>query len=199
MEILLNPNVAYLLLMVGVLLGLLALVTPGTGMLEVGALFCLLLAGYAIYNNPFNGWALLVMAASLAPFVYSIRRSGRELYLGLTILGLVAGSVFLFTDQGRPAVNPVIATIASILFAGFIWVSTRKVIQAAQARPTHDLAALIGQVGETRTPVHDDGSVQVAGELWSARSAAAIPAGSAIRVVGREGFVLLVEKSMETG
>ncbi len=197
MEILLNPNVAYLLLVVGTLLGLLALVTPGTGMLEVGALFSLFLAGYGIYNNSFNGWALLVMLASVAPFVYAIRRPGRELFLLLTILGLVAGSVFLFTEGGRPAVNPLLAAIVSLLFAGFVWVTTRKVIQAAQTRPRHDLAALIGQPGEARTRIHADGSVQVAGELWSAQSAEAIPAGSAIKVVGREGFVLLVEKSKE--
>jgi membrane-bound ClpP family serine protease len=54
---------------------------------------------------------------------------------------------------------------------------------------------LLGQVGEARTKVNDEGSVLVAGELWSARSASPIPAGSTIRVVGREGFVLIVEKN----
>jgi membrane-bound serine protease (ClpP class) len=194
MEILLNPNVAYLLLVVGTLLGLLALVTPGTGMLEVGALFCLLLAGYGIYNNSFNGWALGVMLASLVPFVYSIRRPGRELFLILTILGLVAGSVFLFTEKGRPAVNPLLALIVSLFSAGFIWATTRKVIQAAATRPRHDLAHLIGRVGEAKTSVLEEGSVQVAGELWSARSEQAIPAGSPVKVIGREGLILLVEQ-----
>ena len=197
MDILLNPNVAYLLLVAGSLLMLLALVTPGTGMLEIGALFCLFLAGYAIYHISFNAWALLVMVVSLVPFVYSIRKPGREIFLLLTIIGLVAGTVFLFTEGGRPAINPFLAAIVSLLYAGFIWITTRKVIQAAQSRPRHDLGALIGQPGEARTRVHSDGSVQVAGELWSARSAEAIPAGSEIRVVGREGFVLLVEKSKE--
>jgi membrane-bound ClpP family serine protease len=61
--------------------------------------------------------------------------------------------------------------------------------------PSHDLAGLIGQIGEARTKVDDDGSVQVAGELWSARSEKPIEAGSSIRVVSRDGFVLVVEKS----
>jgi len=194
MEILLNPNVAYLLLVVGTLLGLLALVTPGTGMLEIGALFCLLLAGYGIYNNSFNGWALLVLLASLVPFVYAMRRPGREIFLILTILGLVAGSVFLLTEDGRPAVNPLLATVASLLSAGFIWVTTRKVIQATETRPRHDMAHLIGKVGEAKTRVHEEGSVQVAGELWSARSEQAIQAGSPVRIIDREGLILVVEK-----
>jgi membrane-bound ClpP family serine protease len=42
--------------------------------------------------------------------------------------------------------------------------------------------------------VHEDGSVQVAGELWSARSEDPIPAGAQVRVLRREGFVLVVEK-----
>jgi membrane-bound ClpP family serine protease len=53
---------------------------------------------------------------------------------------------------------------------------------------------LIGKIGEARTKVEEEGSVQVDGELWSARSEKTIPAGSSIRVLRREGFVLIVEK-----
>jgi membrane-bound serine protease (ClpP class) len=59
----------------------------------------------------------------------------------------------------------------------------------------HDLDGLVGQVGEARTNVNDEGSVQVAGELWSAKSDKAISAGSPIRVIRRDGFVLIVEKN----
>jgi membrane-bound ClpP family serine protease len=51
---------------------------------------------------------------------------------------------------------------------------------------------LIGQTGEAKTRVREEGSVQVAGELWSARSDKPVPAGSRVRVVSREGFVLVV-------
>ena len=60
-------------------------------------------------------------------------------------------------------------------------------------QPAHDLGALIGAIGETETAISDEGSVQVAGELWSARSEGPIPEGSQVRVVGREGFYLKVE------
>ncbi len=197
MEFLLDPNVAYLILLVGMLLGLLAIVTPGTGLLEIGAFFCLALAGYAIYNLSINLWALIILLLSMVPFIYAIRKPKRELYLGLAILGLVIGSVFLFATQNwRPAVNPILALVSSALYAGFLWLVIRKTLQAAHALPLHNLAALVGQVGEAKTRIHRDGSVQVAGELWSARSEKPIPDGSSIRVVDREGFVLLVEKTV---
>ena len=62
------------------------------------------------------------------------------------------------------------------------------------ARPSHDMDALIGMVGEARTKIHAEGSVYIGGELWSARSEKSIPAGSSVRVVRREGFSLVVEK-----
>jgi membrane-bound ClpP family serine protease len=68
------------------------------------------------------------------------------------------------------------------------------VVEAAQTRPVHELASLIGQKGEAKTAVKEDGSVQVAGELWSARSTRSLAAGSFIKVIGRDGFVLIVEK-----
>ncbi|MEW5938600.1 MAG: NfeD family protein [Chloroflexota bacterium] len=196
MDFLLNPNLAYLLLLTGALLGLLALVTPGTGGLELGALFCLTLVGYPLTQLDFNLWALLIFVLSVIPFLYSIRRQNREAFLALSILMLVIGSAYLFQNETGwwlPAVNPLLAFVASILFAGFIWFAIRKSMQAFLAPPTHNLGALVGQVGEAKTDVHADGSVQVAGELWSARSKNPIPAGKQVRVVGREGFILDVE------
>jgi membrane-bound serine protease (ClpP class) len=108
---------------------------------------------------------------------------------------LVVGSVFLFAKDGwKPAVNPFVALVTSGLMSAFLWIAVRKTTQAASARPTHDLEVLVGSTGEAKTKVHEDGSVYVAGEMWSAKSDAPIPVGSAIRVVRREGFVLVVEK-----
>ena len=195
MDFLLDPNVAYLFLLGGVFLAMLSLATPGTGFLEIGAFFCIVLAGYAIYNLSYNWWALLLIALSIVPFVYAIQKPKRELFLALSILLLVIGSVFMFPrGAGQAGVNPIVAVAASVLVAGFVWIAVRKSIEAAYARPLHDLDGLVGQVGEARTAVHDDGSVQVGGELWSARSETSIPAGSSIRVVRRDGFVVVVEK-----
>ncbi|MFZ5821356.1 MAG: NfeD family protein [Chloroflexota bacterium] len=196
MDLLLDPNIAYLFLLAGMLLGLLAMVTPGTGMLEVGAFFCLALAGYAVYNLSINLWALLILVLSIFPFIVAVQKPKRELFLGLSILGLVVGSVFLFATEGwQPAVNPLLAVVSSVFYAGFIWLVVRKTLQAAHARPAHDLVALDGQIGEAKTRIYHEGSVQVDGELWSARSEKPIPEGSAVRVVGRQGLILEVKKA----
>jgi membrane-bound serine protease (ClpP class) len=196
MDFLLDPNIAYIILLGGVLLAMLSLASPGTGLLEIGAFFCIALAGYAIYNLSFNWWALLLLGLSIVPFVYALQKPKRELYLALSILLLIVGSVFMFPRTADQAiVNPIVAIIASGLVAGFLWVAVRKSVEATTTRPTHDLTTLVGQIGEARTKINDEGSVLVAGELWSARSEKPIPAGSSIRVIRREGFILIVEKN----
>ena len=196
MEFLLDPNIAYLILLGGVLLAMLSLASPGTGLLEIGAFFCIALSGYAIYNLSFNWWALLLLGLSIVPFVYAIQKPKRELYLAFSILLLIIGSVFMFPRTAdQVVVNPIVAIIASGLVAGFLWIAVRKSVEATSARPTHDLSGLVGQIGEARTKINDEGSVLVAGELWSARSEKPIPAGSSIRVLRREGFILIVEKN----
>ena len=194
LDILLNPDVAYLFLVGGVLLTVSALLAPGTGVLEVSALFALILAGWAVYNLPINLWALIVLLLGVLPFILAVRRTGNLVFLVISIIAMVVGSTFLFQGQGlQPAVNPILAIIVSSLTGGFFWVVTRKVLEAEQTRPSHDLEALIGGIGVARTDIHEEGTVQVAGELWTARSDEAISEGTRIRVVGREGFILQVE------
>lgn len=198
MDFLLDPNIAYLFLIGGVFMAMLALATPGTGLFEIGAFFSLALAGYAIYNLSYNWWALLLIMLSIVPFVYSLQKPKREPFLALSILLLILGSVFMFpgtTAQTR--VNPLVAVLMSALVAGFLWIAARKSVEAAFARPSHDLQGLLGLVGEAKTKILDEGSVQVDGELWSARSIEPIPLGSPVRVIGRDGFVLLVEKTTD--
>jgi membrane-bound serine protease (ClpP class) len=193
-DFLLNPNAVYIVLMAGALLALLALATPGTGLLEIGALFLLALAGYGLYTLSFNWWAMLMMVLSAIPFAYSLQKPKRELFLILAILMLIAGSLLIFprslTESG---VNPFLAFGVSLLVGGFLWIAARKTVEAARMKPAHDLGDLVGQTGEAKTRIQNEGTVQVAGELWSARSDTPIAAGNTIRVVKRDGFVLIVE------
>ena len=195
MDFLLNPNIAYLLLVVMTFLALMTIAAPGTGMPEISALFCMVLAGYAVYHLSFNWWAMAILAASVVPFIFSIRGPRREIWLALSIVGLTVGSVFFFpAAKGIISVDPVLAIVTSALYAAFLWIAVRKVLQVSQTKPVNDISVLIGQRGETKTPVKAEGSVQVAGELWSARSEKPIPVGSPVRVVGRDGFILIIEK-----
>ena len=196
MDFLLEPNIAYLILLGGVLLAMMAIASPGTGLFEIGAFFCIALAGYAIYRLSFNWWALVLLALGIVPFVYAIQKPKRELYLALSIVLFIVGSVFMFPrTEGRAVVNPLVAIVGSGSLAILLWFAVRKAAEATSIRPSHDLTGLVGQIGEARTEVEEEGSVQINGELWSARSEKPIPAGSVIRVVRREGFILVVEKN----
>lgn len=196
MEFLLDPNIAYVILVGAILFLLVAIATPGTGIPEALGLFGIGVAGYAVYHLGLNWWALVLIAGSLVPFYFSVRGPRREVWLALSIVGLTLGSVFFFpATEGWISVNPILAAVTSALFAALLWVSARKVVQILRTRPALELSALIGESGETRTDVRDEGSVQVASELWSARSDKLIRAGRPVKVVGRDGFVLIVEES----
>lgn len=200
-ELLVNPNVAYLLLVVGFVLAGMAIISPGTGILEIGSVIALLLAAWEVFVLGVNLWALVVMLLGILPFVLAVRMRGSRLYLGLSFLALVIGSWFLFPTQPwwQSAINPLLFIIVSGLTIAFLWIVTTKVVETEAIRPSHDLEALIGEIGEAKTPIVNEGSVQVEGELWSARSTKPIPIGTPVRVVGREGFVLIVEPTSEQG
>ena len=197
-DFLLDPNIAYLILVSAALLTMMAVLNPGTGLLEIFALFIWLISGYIIFNMPINFWALGLMLVGVVLFLLSLRMFKNLVYLGLSIAAVIAGSIFLFDQPGwQPAVNPVLAVVVSIFVAGFVWIVAQKTLEADRMRPAHDLEALIGAIGEAETTIGDEGSVQVAGELWSAKSDQTIPEGSQVRVVGREGFFLKVEQVTE--
>ncbi len=193
MNFLLDPNVAYVMLVGGFLLAILALFSPGTGLLELGALFMLALAGYGAANLPINAWALVVLVAGVIPFLVALRRWRQWVWLIPALLALAVGSVFLFSGaDGSPAVNPWLAGLVTVLVVPFVWLVGRKSLEALE-QPTRNLAGLIGMTGEAKTDILAEGTVYVDGEDWSARSAALIPAGSKVRVLRREGLVLEVE------
>lgn len=197
-EILANPNIAYLVLVGSVVLASLALVSPGTGVLELLAVVGLLLAGVEIYYNEFNPWALLLLLFGVFPFLLAVRRSHKMRYLVVAIASFVVGSAFLFKGEGLVlTVNPFLALIVSVLAGGFMWIAVSKSVEASLAPPVQDLGRLISAVGEAKTDVYKDGSVQVDSELWSARSKERIPMGAPIRVTAREGFILEVEQVEE--
>lgn len=192
----LNPNVAYLFLVGGFSMALMAILNPGTGLLELGAIFTLLLAGWGVYTLPINYWALAILILGVVPFILAVRRSRRLVFLAISILALVVGSVFLFRGENwwQPIVNPVLAGVVSLLTGGFFWIVVQKTLEAGEAPLAHDLGPLIDAVGEAKTDIHQEGTVQVQGELWSAYSESPISEGALVRVVAREGFMLRVKE-----
>ncbi len=196
MNFLLDPNVAYLVLVIGVILGMLALFTPGTGLLEVGALFAIFLAGYAMVHLPIRLWALILLAVGIVPFIFALRKFKTWYWLVPAILSAVVGSVFLFkSETSLTAINPLFATLVSIISIVLMWFIGIKSLEALRLRPSQDLSRLMNVIGEARTDIFNEGTVYAGGEDWTARSDVLIPAGSQVKVVGREGLVLKVVKA----
>ena len=194
LEQVLDPNVAYLLLVGGLLLAILALFSPGTGLLELGALFALTLAGFGIVNLLVNFWALILLVVSVLAFGAALRFQRHWIFLVMALLALIAGSIFLFrSGDGSPALNPILAVVTSVMALGILWVVFTKGIEAISRQPAHDLADLVGKVGEARTNIREEGTVYIAGEEWTARSTRLILLGSKVRVVARDGLTLIVE------
>ncbi len=194
------PSLLYLLLVAGIWLTALAVVNPGTGALEILALAALGGVALGTIYVPFNAWALIVLVLGGVLFVASLRLPRPEIWLGLSGLSLSVGSVFLFQPAGGgAAVNPLLALSVSLLTLGYFWWAIRSAINAQRARPTMDPDRVIGEIAEVRTDLNPVGSVYALGELWTARSEARVKAGKRVKVVDREGLMLLVETEEEAG
>lgn len=188
------PNLVYLVLVAGLWLAAMALVAPGTGVLEGLAILALAAAGMGMMYIPLNAWAVVVLLVGAVFFGLSLWRRREALWLALAALALSLGSAFLFrVETGGPAVHPLLAATVSLLTLGFFWLAIRKVLAAARARPAIDPSDVVGQVGEARTALDPIGSVYVAGELWTARARQPLPEGTRVRVVGKDGLILQVE------
>ena len=197
MNILLLPDVSYLIIVGGFLLAVLALFAPGTGIIEIAAISAILLGGYGIISQPIHLWALVVLLVGVIPFVFAVRKSGQLVYLIVSIVALGVGSSYIYTSTAwyLPGVNPILAAVISILSGGFMWFVARKSLEALAIKPRNKLDELVGATGETQTEINlIDGSVYVGGENWSARSPHPIPANARVMVTKREGFVLEVEE-----
>ncbi len=192
---LIDPNVAYVLLVAGFLLATLALFAPGTGILELGAVAALIFAGYLASNLPINWWALAVLILGVFPFLLALRRSRNSAYLVVSLVALIIGSAYLFNsgEWWLPGVNPLLAVVVSGLATALLWIAGTKTLEASFRKPKH-LNDLVGAIGEAKTPVHGEGSVYVAGENWSAHSANPIPAEARVRVIRKDGLMLEVEQ-----
>lgn len=194
MDILLNPNIAFLALVLTFLLSALAILVPGTGLVEVLAVIGLLISAYAIVNLHINYYALAILLVGVFPFLFALRISGKKIFLVPSLVALLIGSTFLFVEDGwTPAVNPILALTVSGTTSISVWLLARKLLEAASLPPLQDINRLVGMIGTARTKVHDDGTVFLESELWSARSEHEIPAGSDVRVVKIDGITLVVE------
>lgn len=196
MDFLIDPNISYVLLVSGFLVAVLALLAPGTGIIEIAALFAIAVAGYGLANLPLNLWAILIMLAGIIPFFLLYRRPIRRqvMFITLSSIVFVVGSAFLYRGANwLPGVSFWLIVLLIPVVAGFTWLVAGKSLEAMHTRPLFNPDHLVGMTGQASSDIKGQGSIYVNGEEWSARSQAFIPAGSRVRVLARNGLVLEVE------
>ncbi len=191
-----TQDIAYFFLIASIWTTVLAISSPGTGLLELAACVCVVItAVFAVWLN-INLWAFGILVAAFLVFLLEIAKPLRGIFLIVSVILFSIGSIFLFRGgSGEFAVvSWPLAVISSLGTAVFFWMVVRNVLQTHRRPVQNDPSSIVGQVGEAQTEIFQEGSVQVASELWSARSDTRIPAGSRVRVLSREGLILTVAK-----
>src|SRR6266508_4607143 len=140
-----------------------------------------------------GGVALL--AVSVVLFGVELKHPGVGLPLAGGLACLVVGGLLLFDPRVTGVrVSPWLLAVVAALLAGFFLLVVRAVVDARRLPAPAGMDALVGAVGVALGPLEPRGEVRVAHERWSAEAArGTIPAGTAVRVVGREGLKLIVE------
>jgi membrane-bound serine protease (ClpP class) len=189
-------NLAYLLILAAIWTTVLAVVMPGTGVVEAIAGGCIFFSVIAVLILPVNFWALPVLLLGFIAFLIEVAKPFKGVFLLFSILFFIGGSILLFRGpQGELAgVAWWVAVLGSVSTAGFFWFAISKYILGGREAKDYGPDHVLEQVGEARTDIHTQGTVQVASALWSAQSDSPIPAGTRIRVVGRNGLVLIVRR-----
>ncbi|MBI2976537.1 MAG: hypothetical protein HYY33_06260 [Chloroflexi bacterium] len=190
---LINPNVAYLLLVAGLWALALAVVSPGTGVPESGAVALLGLALLSFTRLPVNAFGLALILLSTVLFVLELKWPTHGAFVAAGVLTLAGGSFFLFRADDASArislwviAGTVLATTAFFVFA------VSKALAVHLRPPVQNPDAVIGAQGEARTDISNEGTVQVGNELWTAQADELIPAGTKVQVVQRTGLRLKV-------
>jgi len=189
-----DPNVAYILMLVGIYGLIYEFASPGMILPGVAGTICLLLALFAFQVLPINYAGLALMLLGIAFMVAEIFvPSIGALGIG-GVIAFVIGSVMLL-DTGIPGYGisvPVIGVFA-LLSAGFFMLIVGMAIKARQRPIVSGREELIGMRGVALADFSDRGPVRVHSEQWTARTDAAVKRGETIRVVAMDGLELLVE------
>jgi membrane-bound serine protease (ClpP class) len=193
-----DPNIAYLLMMAGLLGLYMEFSHPGVFFPGVAGAICLILALTAFQVLPINyaglgliflGIALLVGEAFAPSF--GVLGIGGVISLGL-------GSFFLFDTEGSDLVVDRSIIFAAVGTLGaFVLAVSYLVFRSQQSRPSLGMEGLVGEVGEVKSKLSPSGKIFVHGEYWNARADGDVDVGEKVEVVGYEGMNLKVRRSAE--
>lgn len=190
-----DPNVAFILLMIGVYGILLEFWNPGHFVSGTVGAIALILAMIALTILPVHYGALGLLILGIALMIGEAFTGSIVLGIG-GILAFVVGAIFLFEGPGADisfAISlPLIIGLAAVT-AALIFGVIAAALKARRRPPTTGAEELIGSVGEVVDWHSPQGSVRVHGEIWAARSGQTLSPGDSVRVVGRDRLTLIVE------
>jgi membrane-bound serine protease (ClpP class) len=189
-----DPNLAFVLLVLGALGIYWELHAPG--MVAPGVLGVLLVCAgaYGLYQDSPSWYGLTLLALAVVLL-------GIELKYYTHLISGVAGTVLLgfgamILLQGPRRISPTLAIAVSTAF-GLITIFLGVLgMRARKGKQLTGMETLVGETGVSRTAIDPEGMVFVRGEYWKARSPDAIAAGERVRVDGVQDLVLVVRKAV---
>jgi membrane-bound serine protease (ClpP class) len=186
-----DPNIAYILMMIGLAGLYFELSHPGAIFPGVIGAISLILAFYSFQTLPVNYAGLLLIALAIVLFIAEIKVASYGLLSLGGLISLTLGSLMLFQDV-RVSLRLMGPTIA--LIGGFFVIVSGLAYRAYRSKPKTGVEGLIGQKGLVQQSIDPEGVVFVHGEIWRAVSEEKMEPGDKIQVEGVDGLVLRVKR-----
>lgn len=189
-----DPNIAYILMMIGLAGLYFELSHPGAILPGVVGGISLILAFYSMQTLPVNYAGLLLILLGIIFFIAEIKVTS---YGMLSVGGLIAltiGSIMLFEDVGV-SLELLLPTV--ILVGGFFVVVAGLAFKAYRSKPRSGSEGLLGELGVVKEAIDPEGLVFVHGEYWRARATEKLEPGENIEVEGIHGLILKVRKAIK--
>ncbi len=187
-----DPNVAYILMLIGVYGLIFELANPGSIVPGVVGAISLLLALYAFHVLPINyaGLGLMILGICFMVAEAFVPSFGILGFGG--VIAFVVGSIILLDEDQLSISLPLIGGTALVSAAFFMWV-IGKLIRVRRRVAVTGAEEMIGITGHALYDFETEGKVRVHSETWNARSGVPITKGQAVRVVAMEGLMLNIE------
>ena len=179
-----NPNLAYILLMLGLLGLYFEFSNPGAILPGVLGGLCLLVAIFSFQILPINYVGLILILLSIGLFILEIKVQSYGILSVGGILAMVIGSIMLI-DAPIPELRPSLKFIIpvaiglSLIFLFLIILAVRVHMRKAVTGKE----GLIGKIGVARTELNPEGKVFVHGEIWDAEAQQDIPEGTKVKII----------------
>lgn len=189
-----NPNVAYLLLMIGIYGLILEFYNPGLGVPGVVGVICLLLGAYALQMLPISYAGLALIIVGIAMMVAEVVSPTVGVFGTGGVIAFVAGSIMLFDSElpGYRVSMPLIAAVA-VTSAAVFFLGLGAAARARRLRVTTGREAMIGASAVALEDFAERGLVRAFSETWQARSTRPVLKGDRLRITAVDGLVLTVE------